>query len=151
AACHAAISRTFLRTPMAQSSGKTGAAAAIEQFDRTEFQDSAGKFAYRVGHDTAGYYFEFRQLGAQHPIQGRRDLDYFVGSGAAARSYLSQVNGFLYEAPVSYYHNSNSWNSAPGYAGFDYPYLTRPVLPGCLQCHASRIQPRAGTQNAYAS
>ena len=145
-----------MRTPMARSSGRAGTGESREQFDRTQFRDSAGKFAYSVGRDAAGYYFEYRQQaanrpGANPPIEGRRRLEYFVGSGTAARTYLLNVDGFLYESPVSYYSSSSSWKSSPGFAEFDYPYLTRPVLPGCLQCHASGIQHIAGTQNQYAS
>lgn len=135
---------------MAQASGRVGTEAVPERFDQTDFRDSAGKFSYRVNRDTNGYSFEFEQQGAQQPIQGRRPLAYFVGSGSAARSYLFSVDGFLYEAPVSYYRNSASWKAAPGYADRDYPYLNRPVLPGCLECHASRIQWKATTQNGYA-
>jgi hypothetical protein len=151
ASCHAGIYRSFMRTQMAQSSGRVGTAEVKEQFDRTAFRDSAGKYSYRVGLDGGTYYFDFRQQGTNQPIQGRRQLEYFVGSGAAARSYLLNVNGFLYEAPVSYYSRSASWDSAPGVAQIDYPYLTRPILQGCLQCHASGIRHIAGTQNAYAS
>ena len=122
-----------------------------ESFDRVEFRDSGGAFAYRVGEEAGNYFFEFQQQGAKQPVEGRRQLEYFVGSGAAARSYLLSYEGFLYEAPVAYYSNSASWKSAPGYAPLDYPYLTRPILPGCLECHASGIQRIPGTQNAYAS
>ena len=157
ASCHAAIYRSFMRTQMAQSSGPVGTAEAKEQFDRTEFRDSSGAFAYTVGRDAGGYYFEFRQqVTSQRPvtspaIEGRRPLAYFVGSGTAARSYIINVDGFFYEAPVAYFRSLASWRSAPGVAQLDYPYLTRPILPGCLQCHASGIRRIAGTQNAYAS
>jgi hypothetical protein len=151
AACHAAIYKSFVRTPMSQSSGRVGTDEPKERFDRTAFRDSSGVFAYRVGQEAGKYFFEFRQQRTREPIQGRRQLEYFVGSGAAARSYLLNVDGFLYEAPVAYYSKPASWNSAPGYAEFDYPYLTRPILPGCLECHASVIQKIPGTQNAYDS
>ena len=136
---------------MANGSGPVGTGDMHERFDRAEFRDSRGAFTYRVGHAAGSYFFEFLQKGTKQPIQGRRQLEYFVGSGAAARSYLLSVGGFLYEAPVSYYSRSASWNSAPGYTEFDAPYLTRPILPGCLQCHASGIQRIPGTQNGYAS
>ena len=151
ARCHAAIYRSFQRTPMAQSSGRVGTSDTPETFDRAEFPDSRGAFVYRVSREAGSYFFEFREQGAKPGIQGRRRMDYFVGSGAAARSYLMSVDGFLYEAPVSYYRNSASWNPAPGYAPFDYPYLTRPIQPGCLGCHASGIQRTEGAENAYAS
>jgi len=151
ASCHAAIYRSFMRTQMAQSSGRVGTAEPKEQFDRAEFRDASGAFAYVAGRDASGYYFDFRQQGAKQPIQGRRPLDYFVGSGNAARSYITTVDGFLYEAPVAYFRSLASWKSAPGAAPLDYPYLTRPILPGCLQCHASGIRQISGTLNAYAS
>ncbi len=140
-----------MQTPMAHSSGRVGESESKERFERTQFRDSRGAFAYAVGREAGSYFFDFIQQRATRPIQGRRQLAYFVGSGAAARSYLLSVDGFLYEAPVAYYRNSASWQAAPGYAAFDYPYLTRPIQPGCLQCHASGVQQIAGTQNAYAS
>jgi tetratricopeptide (TPR) repeat protein len=151
AACHAAMYRSFMRTAMAHSSGRVGTGEPKERFDRTGFRDSHGAFAYGVFQEAGKYFFNFLQQGTREPIQGRRQMEYFVGSGAAARSYLMSVDGFLYEAPVAYYSNSASWNCAPGYAGFAYPYLTRPILPGCLECHASAIQRIQGTQNAYDS
>ena len=152
APCHAGIFRSFMRTPMAHSSGLVGTAEANERFEGAEFSDAQRAFSYTVGRDGAKYYFDFRQTRASaQPISGRRQLDYFVGSGHAARSYLMNVDGFLYEAPVAYYTNTGTWNSAPGYAPFSYPYLSRPVLPGCLECHASGIQWTSGTANAYSA
>lgn len=136
---------------MANASGRVGTGDPRERFDRAEFRDSGGAFAYRVREEAGSYFFEFRQQRAGQPIEGRRQLEYFVGSGAAARSYLFTDAGFLYEAPVAYYSNSASWKSPPGYASLNYPYLTRPIRPGCLVCHASEIQQIRGTQNAYAS
>ena len=151
APCHAGIFRTFMRTPMARSSGRMGTSDIKESFGSPEFRDSHGAFAYRAGEEGGKYFFDFVQQGSPQPVRGRRYLEYFVGSGAAAHSYLLSVDGFLYEAPVAFYSNSDSWKAAPGYASNDYPYLTRPILPGCLACHASAIQQIRGTQNAYES
>jgi len=136
---------------MAQSSGRAGTGEPKERFDSPTFRGARGSFAYTAGKDVTGYYFDFRQPGAKQPVEGRRQLDYFVGSGSAARSYILNTGGFLYEAPVAYYRKSESWNFAPGVEIFNYPYLTRPIRPGCFLCHASRIQRISGTENAYAS
>ena len=146
APCHAAIYRSYMRTPMARSSGKVGSEEPKELFERAEFRDTRGAFAYRV---TPDYRFEFTQQGARQPIAGLRALSYFVGSGAAARTFLIDDGGFLFESPVTYYRQSASWKASPGFEGLDYPYLTRPVVPSCLQCHASGIQANAGTLNGY--
>lgn len=145
---------------MANSSGRVGTNAVKERFDRAEFRDSQDAFSYRVEQESGAFFLEFKQLGPNPPdvkppdsppIQGRRRLEYFVGSGAAARSYLVSFDGFLYEAPAAYYSDSASWKPAPGYASHDFPDLTRPVLPGCLECHSSGVERIPGTQNGYAS
>jgi cytochrome c-type biogenesis protein CcmH/NrfG len=147
AGCHAAIYRAYIQTPMAQSSGKVGTPGK-ETFDRAEFRDTRGAFSYKVSPD---YQFEFTQQGVRQPIAGVRALKYFIGSGAAARTFLIDDGGFLFESPVTYYHQSASWKASPGFESLDYPYLTRPVAPGCLQCHASGIQAKAETLNGYAT
>lgn len=128
-----------------------GTSVIKESFASPEFRDSHGAFAYRAGEEGGKYFFDFIQQGTSQPVRGRRYLEYFVGSGAAAHSYLLSVDRFLYEAPVAFYSNSGSWKAAPGYASSDFPYLTRPILPGCLACHASGIQRIRGTQNGYES
>src|SRR6185369_5235101 len=152
APCHAAIFRAYMRTPMAQSSGKVGTQDLKESFDHVEFRDDRGAFSYTVSPD---YRFKFTQQGARQPITGVRALAYFIGSGAAARTFLiadSEMGdgGFLFESPVTYYRNSASWKASPGFESLDYPNLTRPIVPSCLQCHASGIQANAGTLNGYA-
>jgi predicted CXXCH cytochrome family protein len=148
AGCHAAIYRSYIQTPMAQSSGKVGAGDVKETFDRSEFRDNRGAFSYKVAPD---YRFEFTQQSATQPIVGSRALEYFIGSGSAARTFLIDDGGFLFESPVTFYRQSASWKASPGFESVDYPYLTRPVVPGCLQCHASGIQANGGTLNGYAT
>ncbi|HEY4361143.1 MAG TPA: tetratricopeptide repeat protein [Bryobacteraceae bacterium] len=147
APCHENIVRSYARTPMAQSSGKVGTADSPETFDHAEFSDDRGAFSYRVSPD---YTFQFTQ-NAKQPVTGRRALSYFIGSGAAARTFLLEDSGFLFESPVTYYHSSASWKPSPGFESLDYPNLTRPVVPSCLQCHASNLQPATGTLNRYTS
>jgi len=52
---------------------------------------------------------------------------------------------------VAYYAGGHSWGLAPGYDAYSYPYLTRPIVPGCLACHASSLQVASPTLNRYAS
>src|ERR1700730_6561655 len=106
--CHADIFRAYVRTPMAQSSGKVGTQELKESFDHVQFRDDHGAFSYTVSPD---YRFEFTQQNVRQPITGRRALSYFIGSGAAARTFLIEVlgmgdGGFLFESPVTYYRNS---------------------------------------------
>src|SRR5207247_1613970 len=41
------------------------------------------------------------------------------------------------------------WALSPGYHRYPYPFLTRAIAPGCLQCHTTGVQEIPGTQNGY--
>jgi hypothetical protein len=84
-------------------------------------------------------------------LKATKRLAYSIGSGAAARSYLIEDDGFLYQAPVTFYSRDKKLDLAPGYHTYGYPYLTRPIQPGCLTCHASGLHPIDGTANRYAA
>ena len=143
AECHRAIYEKYMRTPMARSSGAVhGESAAPADF-------SASGFRYRVRRDHGVLSFGFEKPDGSSA--GSKSLPYFVGSGATARSYLMVDDGFLYEAPVAYYPLREKWALAPAYETYAYPYLTRPVTPACLTCHASSLQPVTRTLNRFDS
>lgn len=147
ATCHANIYRTYQRTPMAHSARKLDASPGPERFDKASFMHRPSGFQYRVSPKNSGYVFEFAKDG----LSAAKALAYAVGSGTRAFSYLLEDDGFLYEAPVAYYARTNSWGLAPGYDAYSYPYLTRPIVPGCLTCHASSLQAAPVALNRYAS
>ena len=150
AACHRAIYESYQRTPMAATSGQAGKGVPAESFANAAFTHAASGFRYRVSRSGGGYWMDFEKA-ADGSLHGRKPLVYFAGSGAVARSYLMAADGFLYEAPVTYYSASARWDLSPAYGGYAYPYMTRAIVPGCLNCHASFLSVVAGSQNRFGS
>jgi cytochrome c-type biogenesis protein CcmH/NrfG len=147
--CHADIYRKYSATSMFRSSGKAGAGPSLENLDHATFADAALGAEYRISTAPEGYHLDFSR--AASGVRGQRILEWFVGSGRVGRSYISSLDGFLFQAPVSYYSRGRKWGLSPGYQQHDFIHLTRAVGTGCLQCHASRLQPIAGTQNRFRS
>jgi Tetratricopeptide repeat/Cytochrome c554 and c-prime len=147
--CHAEIYRKYSATSMARSSGKAGAGPLRESFEHATFSDPALRAEYHISEAPAGYRLEFSRMSSG--AKGQRMLEWFVGSGRVGRSYISSLDGFLFQAPVSYYSRGAKWDLSPGYQQHEFIHLTRAVGVGCLQCHASRLQPVAGTQNRFTS
>ena len=79
----------------------------------------------------------------------QRQLSYYIGSGVAGRSFGYVRDGFLFEAPVTWYAQTGSWDVSPGYASDTASRWSRPIEPSCLFCHASQIRWREGTLNGY--
>ncbi|HEV8431426.1 MAG TPA: multiheme c-type cytochrome [Pyrinomonadaceae bacterium] len=64
-------------------------------------------------------------------------FDFVVGSGRKGQTYLYWgKDDQLFQLPVSYWTEVASWVNSPGYGDRSLDF-SRPVLPRCLECHAS--------------
>ena len=146
--CHSEIYRSYSATGMSRTSGKVGVGEFRENFEPPNFKDDRLGVEYRVSQVQGGYRLQFSR--PDSGAEGQRLLGWFIGSGRVGRSYFSSLDGFLFQSPVSYYTLAGKWDVSPGYQRYPSINLTRAVETGCLQCHASRLQPVAGTQNRFA-
>ena len=68
-------------------------------------------------------------------------FDLVIGSGRKGQTYLYWgENDQLFQLPVSYWTALGSWVNSPGYGDRTLDF-SRPVLPRCLECHASFFEP----------
>jgi hypothetical protein len=71
-----------------------------------------------------------------------------IGSGGKGQTYLYWKGDRLFQLPVSYWREMG-WINSPGYhdgdANFDVP-----VVPRCLECHATDFRPMPSSGNRYA-
>lgn len=93
-------------------------------------------------------YFETSIMRAQPPIRHTERIDIVVGSGRRGQTSLFWQGNQLFELPVTYWTALKSWGNSPGYLD-DKPRFDKPILPRCLECHASYFQSVRGTWNAY--
>jgi hypothetical protein len=84
-------------------------------------------------------------------LHGTQQLKYYVGSNSRGRTFLFDIDGFLYQSPINYYAAKRIWDMSPGYTQLREMELNHPVDATCLFCHASRVQPPIeGTVNRFA-
>src|ERR1051326_1231440 len=147
AGCHADIYRRYMASGMAGSSGRIGSGNFVEKLPAEAPAGKTSGAHYRVtrGNDSYQMYFERPQT----EVHGVRELKWFIGSGNVGRSYAFAVDGFLFQAPVSYYSSAGRWDLSPGYTGKSNIQLAKAIEEPCLYCHASRVQAIANTQNGY--
>ena len=88
-----------------------------------------------------GGYYQTAVTGWGKDIQSRSErMDIITGSGVRGATYLYWQGDRLYELPVSYWTEGHRWINSPGYTDGTADF-SRPVNPGCLECHATSIQP----------
>lgn len=127
--CHASIFDSYVRTPMARSSGR------VESLPPATFT-------------AAGHRYQIRDQRLLFE-GGSASIDYFIGSNSAGRTFVRERDGFLFQLPITWYAERKIWDAAPGYERDSEIRLTRPIEPSCLLCHSSRVRPVLGTQNRY--
>jgi hypothetical protein len=136
AACHGDIAAKYRQTPMAHSSGRVNEVAP-------------GGFL----HAPSGTQYQVASSGAvrlsRAASAGERLLDYFIGSGTEGRSYLWRQDGFLFEAPLTWYSRTKAWGASPGYEADRESRWNRAIEPSCLYCHSSGTAWREGSVNQY--
>jgi hypothetical protein len=95
------------------------------------------------------YQSEFQTGSDQQEIfRDTRQLDWILGAGANGMGGLVQKEGFLFQAPMSFYSKPQTWGLSPGYEFGDYGF-NRPILAGCIFCHSGRSRPVAATNGRY--
>jgi predicted CXXCH cytochrome family protein len=147
AVCHKAKHESYLQT--AHSRALSDVDESAEPPDGA-FEHKASGRSYRV-------YRKDQQMRHEETVRSedgkeiaRVDLPvrYLVGSGSFSRTYLVEIDGFLYESPITHYTASKRWWVSPGYdsamgnLGFE-----RPITAGCMFCHAGRIEAEPGVVN----
>ena len=98
-----------------------------------------------------GSYYESAVTGWGNDLQTRTErIDIVIGSGVRGLTYLCWQGDSLFELPVSYWKDGNRWINSPGYEDGTANF-SRPVNPGCLECHATYIRPLSSDPltNAY--
>ena len=131
-----------MATGMARTSGLAAGTASSGAFHH-----APTGARYAITQTTSGLRLSYDRPATR--VSGTVDLAWFIGSGKVGRSYAFSLDGFVFQAPASYYSAARRWGLSPGYSTKPYIDLARPIEPACLNCHASQIQHMGGTLNQY--
>jgi hypothetical protein len=122
--CHPKETALYAKSAMANSLGPPAAVPAgriLHRLSESVVEVEAGtKMIHRLSE---------RGLTAEYAI------DYQIGAGILAHSYITAVNGYLFESPVTWFRSSG-WDVSPGYSRAPAIDFDRPITETCLFCHA---------------
>src|SRR5262249_3087096 len=145
AACHPGQAETYARHPMGRSFAAVAPddpAGDFPPFDRLGFRFSAGR-------GPGGPVHRAERRDAEGPVVTAAEVpaQYVLGSGTRGRSYLFLRGEHLFQSPVSWFAQTDSWDLSPGFEAFYPPEA--PVEVSCLFCHVTRADAVPHTRNRY--
>lgn len=136
--CHEDEYQGYQEHGMARSMFRMTVDKAVEDFGSEVVVDSISGFHYKTVASDSGYFMTEYLLdsgGRQTHLLSRR-MDWVVGSGTSARTYLSEKDGWFYELPVSWYTQKRRWDFSPGYRVANKRF-DRKIVDRCMSCHNS--------------
>ena len=153
AICHRDLAESYREVGMARSFTRPRGEALIEQLDAPPFfHPASGRYYEMRWQDGELLFRRYRKDDRGRPTAlFERRVDWILGSGNTSRSYLFQTEaGELYQLPLSWYSQTDSWGMAPGYDRPDHQGVTRRVRRECMFCHNGYPDVPAGTDRPWA-
>lgn len=149
--CHAEIYNTFIQTGMGQSFGHATKQKSAADFDHNALvYDKDLDFYYKpFWQNDSLYIMEYRLAGKDTVHKLIRKINYIIGSGQHTNSHIYSENGYLYQAPITFYTQKRTWDLAPGFEKGASSRFARMIENECMTCHNGYPEAVPGSPNKY--
>lgn len=153
ALCHQNIYNTFMHTGMGESFDVASRQKSSAQFGQhIVVHDEKKDFYYHpFWKKDSLYILEFRLKDGDTIYKHEQQVNYIIGSGQHTNSHLYRVNGYLYQAPITFYTQEGKWDLAPGFSDGFNSRFNREIGLECMSCHNSYPNFVMGSTNKYYS
>ena len=152
ATCHRTLYDSFQDVGMSQALKAPGNARPIEAFGETYYHGASDRY-YRIdrGEDRSLTFTRYQQGVDGKPInQIRIPIDWVLGSGNRARSYLYQTDhGEMFMLPLSWYSEEQVWRMSPGFEHASHQGIDRKIMRTCMFCHNAYPDVPAGSDQRW--
>lgn len=150
--CHQKLYDLFTKSGMGHSFYLPNSQPWIEQFPTKPVYDPHADLYYLPFlADSQMIIQEFRLDKQTHDtlFSTSWKIQWIVGSGRQTRSYIVEKNGYLYEAPITWYSAKKLWDLSPGYHDGQNSGFRRPLNEECIFCHNGWSEFSQGSINHF--
>ncbi len=149
--CHIDKFEDFQHTGMGLSWGEASKEKSSAVFNATAgFYDSKIDLNYHAYWSNENLHFiEFRKHLGDTTFKRNEKVDYIVGSGQHTNSHIINRNGYLFQAPMTFYTQSKKWDFPPGFENGNNSRFGRAIGLECISCHNAYPEMVLGSENKY--
>lgn len=149
AACHQTQYDNFINTGMGKSMRPALGMYSSGFFDRVLHDSLLDLYYYPHLLNDSLYVDEYQIHNGDTTHFFSKKIDYIVGSGHHTNSHLFQNNGYLYQAPFTYYTQNSILDFPPGFKNDDNSRFSRKMGIECIACHNAYPDFVLGSENKY--
>jgi len=135
--CHSSIYNSFIQTGMGQSFNIASKKKSVADFSSNQivFDKFSGMSYHPFFDGDTMRILEFK-LEHHDTIYKRVErVDYIVGSGQHTNSHITNINGYLYQLPLTWYAQKKKWDLPPGFENGRNIRFNRAIGYECMSCH----------------
>ena len=149
--CHVDQHSTFIHTGMGLSFDKATHAKSAGIYDEHAVVfDTMNNLWYKpFWHNDSLKIMEFRLAKGDTIHKRIESVAYIIGSGQHTNSHLININGYIYQAPITFYTQKKQWDMAPGMESGFSSRFSRIIESECMNCHNGIPEMIAGSLNKY--
>lgn len=149
--CHGDIAHTFHETGMGKSFANATHEKTSATFDSHSIvYDKDNDFYYQPFFKDSVFYIKEFRLQNGDTIHSRTErVAYIIGSGHHTNSHLLNQNGYIFQAPITFYTQEGKWDLAPGFEKGANTRFSRIITNECLTCHNHYPTPVVGAENKF--
>ncbi|MFN6037714.1 MAG: tetratricopeptide repeat protein [Bacteroidota bacterium] len=150
ASCHQDIYNSFMKTGMGSSFGPATKTKSAADFNSSCIYDSISDFYYKAfWSDDKLFFKEFRLNSIDTVYRRLEKIDFIVGSGQHTNSHLQMINGYINQAPMTFYTQKQKWDLPPGFEVGHNSRFSRPIGLECMSCHNAFPDFVSGSENKF--
>ncbi len=151
--CHEPIYKTYMQTGMGQSWGlatKDKSSADFSAKHAPIYDKNLDLYYKAFWKGEELYIKEYRLYKGDTSHYREEKISYVVGSGQHTNSHIIDMNGYLHQAPITFYTQKGKWDLAPGYEDGQNMRFSRKIQTECITCHNGYPEHIEGSLNKYA-
>jgi tetratricopeptide (TPR) repeat protein len=92
---------------------------------------------------------EFRLKGKDTVFKRVENVDYIIGSGQHTNSHIRNLNGYLYQMPMTFFSQKKQWDFPPGFENGFNTHFNRKIGLECMSCHNALPDFVEGSENKF--
>ncbi len=136
------MGRSFKRATFSNSDARWDGAAPV--------YDAASDLYYQPFRRGEALFVKEYRLSGRDTVHARTErIDYIVGSGQHTNSHMYDVNGYVYQIPMTWYVQKQRWDLPPGFHAGNNTRFDRAIQLECMTCHNARPTYVAGSENRF--
>jgi tetratricopeptide (TPR) repeat protein len=149
--CHSTIYQNFSRTGMARSTSLPIKVMDLGWLNKPVdiFNEKHNRHYQMFVRGSKVYQSEYElDNQGKEVFRHTEELAYLIGSGVNGDTPVVRRGNFLFEAPLSYYAATKTWDLSPNFDVRDMGFNLS-IKADCIGCHTGRTQPVLGREALY--